>query len=97
MGKPQIITSPAGEELVVPPRQDYEDLIDALAASKAHASIAAGEEVLTSEETAAYVAAPSPLAFWRKKRGLTQEMSLPMPECRRTFCRTSNAARPRAT
>ena len=74
MGKLQIITSPAGEELVVLPRQDYEDLVDALAASKAHASIAAGEELLTSEETAAYVAAPSPLAFWRKKRGLTQEM-----------------------
>ena len=68
MGKLQIITSPAGEELVVLPRQDYEDLVDALA------SITAREELLTSEETAAYVAAPSPLTFWRKKRGLTQEM-----------------------
>jgi DNA-binding XRE family transcriptional regulator len=73
MGKPQIITSPAGEELVVLPRQDYEDLLDALAACKAHASLLASEELLTSEETVGYVAAPSPLAFWRKKRGLTEE------------------------
>ena len=28
MGKPQIITSPSGEELVVVPRRDYEDLVD---------------------------------------------------------------------
>lgn len=74
MGRTQIITSPAGEELIVLPRQDYDDLVDALAASKAHASVTAGEELLTSEETTAYVAAPTPLAFWRKKRGLTQEI-----------------------
>jgi hypothetical protein len=29
MGKPQIITSPSGEELIVVPRRDYEDLVDA--------------------------------------------------------------------
>jgi DNA-binding XRE family transcriptional regulator len=73
MGKPQIITSPSGEELVVLPRRDYEDLVDALAARKVDAALAAGrEELLTAEETAALVAAPTPLAFWRKKRGKTQ-------------------------
>ena len=37
------------------------------------AALAAGrEELLTAEETAALVAAPAPLAFWRKKRGKTQ-------------------------
>jgi DNA-binding XRE family transcriptional regulator len=73
MGKPQIITSPSGEELVVLPRSDYEDLIDALAARKVEAALAAGrEELLSSEETAALVASPTPLAFWRKKRGKTQ-------------------------
>lgn len=73
MGKPQIITSPSGEEMVVVPRRDYEDLVDALAARKVDAALAAGcEELLTAEETAALVAAPAPLAFWRRKRGKTQ-------------------------
>jgi DNA-binding XRE family transcriptional regulator len=73
MGKPQIITSPSGEELIVVPRRDYEDLVDALAARKAEAALASGrEELLTAAETAALVAAPTPLAFWRKKRGKTQ-------------------------
>jgi DNA-binding XRE family transcriptional regulator len=73
MAKPQIITSPSGEELVVLPRRDYEDLVDALAARKVEAALAAGrEELLTAEEAAALVAAPTPLAFWRKKRGKTQ-------------------------
>jgi DNA-binding XRE family transcriptional regulator len=73
MGKPQIITSPSGEELVVLPRSDYEDLVEALAARKVDAALAAGrEELLSAEETAALVAAPGPLTFWRKKRGKTQ-------------------------
>jgi DNA-binding XRE family transcriptional regulator len=73
MGKPQIITSPSGEELVVVPRRDYEDLVDALVARKADAALASGrEELLTAEETAILAAAPAPLAFWRKKRGKTQ-------------------------
>jgi DNA-binding XRE family transcriptional regulator len=73
MGKPQIITSPSGEELIVVPRRDYEDLVDALVARKADAALASGrEELLTAEETATLAAAPAPLAFWRKKRGKTQ-------------------------
>jgi DNA-binding XRE family transcriptional regulator len=73
MGKPQIITSPSGEELVVLPRRDYEDLVDALAARKVQDGLAAGqEELLSVEEAAALLAAPTPLAFWRKKRGKTQ-------------------------
>jgi DNA-binding XRE family transcriptional regulator len=73
MGKPQIITSPSGDELVVVPRRDYEDLVDALAARKVEEALAAGrEELLSAEETAALVAAPTPLAFWRNKRGRTQ-------------------------
>src|SRR6516225_9319697 len=73
MGKPQIITSPSGEELVVLPRSDYEDLIDSLAARKIEAALAAGrEELLSSEEMAALLAAPTPLVFWRRKRGMSQ-------------------------
>lgn len=73
MVKPQIITSPSGDELVVLPRRDYEDLVDALAARKVEVALAAGrEELLTAEKAAALVAAPTPLAFWRKHRGKTQ-------------------------
>jgi DNA-binding XRE family transcriptional regulator len=57
----------------VVPRSDYEDLVDELAARKVDAALAAGrEELLSAQETAALVAAPVPLAFWRKKRGKTQ-------------------------
>jgi DNA-binding XRE family transcriptional regulator len=73
MGRPQIIRSPSGEELVVLPRGDYEDLVDALAARKVEAALAAGrEELLTAKEAAELIATPSPLAFWRKKRNRTQ-------------------------
>ena len=73
MTRPQIITSPSGEELVVLPRSEYEDLVDALAARKVEAALAAGrEELLAAEEAAALLAAPTPLAFWRKKRDKTQ-------------------------
>ena len=73
MGKPQIITSPSGEELVVVSRRDYEDLVDTAIARKAEASLASGrEELLSAHETAALLATPVPLAFWRKKRGQTQ-------------------------
>lgn len=43
------------------------------AAGKAEAALASGhEELLTAEEAAALVAAPTPLAFWRNKRSHTQ-------------------------
>jgi DNA-binding XRE family transcriptional regulator len=73
MEKPQIITSPSGEEPIVVPRRDYEDLVDMAVAGEAEAALASGrEELLTAEEAAALVAVPVPLAFWRKKRSRTQ-------------------------
>jgi DNA-binding XRE family transcriptional regulator len=73
MDKPQIITSPSGEELVVLPRRDYEDLVDIAIARKAEAALASGrEELIAADEAAAIVATSAPLVLWRKKRGLTQ-------------------------
>jgi DNA-binding XRE family transcriptional regulator len=44
-----------------------------LAARRAEAALAAGrEELLSAEDAAALLAAPTPLAFWRKNRGKTQ-------------------------
>lgn len=80
MGKPQTIHTPAGEEMVVISRAEYESLIgamedleDALAAEQSLRKIATGEvELITDSEVDGYLEAPTPLAFWRKKRGLTQ-------------------------
>jgi DNA-binding XRE family transcriptional regulator len=51
----------------------YQDLIDALDAAIAMREIAAGAMPTVGEaDVAAYLAAASPLAFWRKHRGMTQ-------------------------
>ena len=74
--KHTIVVTPSGEEMVLLARADYEAMramIDAAAHSATLAALARGEqEMLTAEETLAAVEAPTPLAFWRPKRGLTQ-------------------------
>ena len=72
----QTIKTAAGETLVILPLKEYEALEDAADAVR-HAAVIAkvkrGEsETLTSKEMKALLAAPTPLAFWRRKRGLTQ-------------------------
>jgi DNA-binding XRE family transcriptional regulator len=69
----KFITTPGGEELAILPASEYEDLRDALDHAKAMADYRAGrEEALTLEEVDTLFAAPTPLAFWRAKRGVTQ-------------------------
>jgi DNA-binding XRE family transcriptional regulator len=80
MNKPQIIKTPDGAEMVVLPKSEYEGLLsaledveDILLAERSLARIASGqEELITSAEMEKYLDATTPLAFWRKKRGLTQ-------------------------
>lgn len=68
----QYIKTPGGEELAVLPREDYEDLVDAMAGQRAVEALASGEEELFSaEEARALLAAPTPLAFWREKRTMS--------------------------
>lgn len=71
-----ILKTPGGEELVVLPLAEYEALVDArdtIDHAATLAEIAGGrQEALTAEEVEAALAEPSPLAFWRKRRGLTQ-------------------------
>jgi DNA-binding XRE family transcriptional regulator len=53
--------------------EEYEDLVDSREAAIAGARLAAGEaELLTSEQVEDYLAAKTPLAFWRQHRGVTQ-------------------------
>ena len=73
MNKPHIFRTPGGEELVVMARDEYEELQDvAVAATRARELTEGREELLASDEVAALLHAPTPLVFWRKKRGLTQ-------------------------
>ena len=75
------VTTPAGEELVLLSRADFDALQealensrDAVEAARTMAAVAGGaQETLTTEEVKAALAAPTPLAFWRAKRGLTQK------------------------
>lgn len=54
-------------------RQAYEDLVDARDHALAMRDVAAGAmEVLSEAEMDDYLAATTPLAFWRRNRGLTQ-------------------------
>ena len=69
----QTIISPEGVRLVTMTAEEYEDLIDARDAEAAMRVIKAGTlQTLSGDDVDAYMAAPTPLAFWRKRRGFTQ-------------------------
>jgi len=69
----QTTISPDGQRLVTMTAEEYQDLIDARDAAIAMRDIAAGTMPTVAEaDVDAYLAAPTPLAFWRKHRGLTQ-------------------------
>lgn len=80
MNKPVRTKTPGGEEIVILPAADYERLLelaedasDLAFAEKALAQYRSGKgEALDSDEVRELLAAPTPLSFWRKRRGLTQ-------------------------
>ena len=54
-------------------KAEYQDLIDSRDHAIAMREVATGEmETLTEAEVDAYMAAPTPLAFWRARRAMTQ-------------------------
>ncbi len=54
-------------------RAAYQDLIDARDHAVAMRDVATSAvETFSDEEIDAYLASPTPLAFWRKRRGVTQ-------------------------
>jgi DNA-binding XRE family transcriptional regulator len=64
------VKTPAGEELVLIAKADFE----AALAARTLAEIAHGrQEWLSAEEVAQALEAPTPLAFWRARRKLTQK------------------------
>jgi DNA-binding XRE family transcriptional regulator len=78
---PVMTKTPQGEDIVILARKEYDDLIsaagedaaDAATARRLIARLDAGEEhTLTAEEMDDLLAAKTPLAFYRKRAGLTQ-------------------------
>ncbi len=80
MSRPVRTTTPQGEEIVILSAAEYERLLDL--AEDAH-DVAVAERALAEykanpagalshEEMLALLDAPTPISFWRRKRGLTQ-------------------------
>jgi DNA-binding XRE family transcriptional regulator len=61
-----------GRERVIMDRSDYEDLVDARDHLAAMRRIADGAPTISHAEMPAYLAARTPLAFWRARGGKTQ-------------------------
>lgn len=81
MNAPTTFRTPAGEEMVVLPRSDYDRLLDAAemaadigAFDDVQRALAAGEEELVPLEVVdRMLAGESPVRVWRQHRGLTLE------------------------
>jgi len=72
--KHTVFVTPSGDEMVIISKTDFEDMIDAAAFAEAErADTLSGGEDLTHEEMKALIEAPTPLAFWREKRGMKQK------------------------
>jgi ribosome-binding protein aMBF1 (putative translation factor) len=74
---PVMTKSPKGDDIVILSRKEYDRLLvaandDAVDAAIAKKAIARNEETLSEAEMDELLAARTPLAFWRKRRGLTQ-------------------------
>jgi transcriptional regulator with XRE-family HTH domain len=80
---PVMTKTPHGEDIVILSRAEYdaltagrgnEDAVDAAHANSILANIERGTEtLLTSEQADELLNAKTPLAFWRKHRGVTQQ------------------------
>ena len=72
--KHTLVVTPSGEEMVLIAKADFdriEDMLDVAAYDAAKAADTG--ETFDSEDAARALAAPTPLAFWRAKRGLTRD------------------------
>ena len=80
---PVITKTPQGDDIVILSRAEYdaltasrrdEDTVDAAYANSILADIESGTEtLLTNDQANQLLNAKTPLAFWRKHRGITQE------------------------
>jgi transcriptional regulator with XRE-family HTH domain len=81
MQMPVMTKTPQGDDIVILSRAEYDaltrynkDALDAAHANNILANIERGTEILlTSEQATQLLDAKTPLAFWRRHRGMTQE------------------------
>jgi DNA-binding XRE family transcriptional regulator len=67
------VKTPGGEELAILPRAELEEILAAAAHAKTLADYRSGRDPgLSSDEMRTLLAAPTPLAFWRRRREVTQ-------------------------
>ena len=65
---------PNGKDMVLLSMDEYEDLVDARGHEAAIQAVASGAmDALSEDAAAAYLAAKTPLAFWRRHREMTQQ------------------------
>jgi ribosome-binding protein aMBF1 (putative translation factor) len=69
---PVMTKSPKGDDIVILSRKEYDRLLVAANEDVTDAAVASNEETLSEAEMDELLVAKTPLAFWRKKRGLTQ-------------------------
>ncbi|WP_316237648.1 helix-turn-helix transcriptional regulator [Bradyrhizobium sp. SZCCHNR1015] len=79
---PVMTKTPQGDDIVILSRKEYDELLaaanedaaDAKTLRRSIARVESGEEeTFSSAEVDAFLAAKTPLAFFRKKRGLSQD------------------------
>jgi ribosome-binding protein aMBF1 (putative translation factor) len=79
---PVMTKGPQGDDIVILSRKEYdqliaaanEDAVDAEILRRSIARVKSGEEeTFTSDEVDAFLASKTPLAFFRKKRGMSQD------------------------
>jgi DNA-binding XRE family transcriptional regulator len=66
------MTITSGNDTITLSRTEYEDLIDARDHAVAMRNVASGAPTLSEAELDDFLAAKTPLAFWRRRSGLTQ-------------------------
>jgi DNA-binding Xre family transcriptional regulator len=67
------VKTPGGEELAILPRAEFEDMIAGATHAKAIADYRSGRDPgLSASEMRELLGAATPLAFWRRKRRLSQ-------------------------
>ncbi len=67
------VKTPGGEELAILPRAEFEEIVEAAAHARRLADYRTGRDPgVTAKEMRELLAATTPLAFWRRKRRITQ-------------------------
>lgn len=104
MNQPVRTLTPAGDEIVILSAAEYdrlvalaEDVRDARIADDAMAEYRRTGRSLTAQEVLELAIAPTPLQFWRKRRGLSQAALAEMADCSQPYLNQLEAGKRKGT